>query len=83
MNTHDPVDQAARKLLYLGPDPDDDDSVVVTVELTCRCVITRVLSERRISHSTEVGYGIKGDLPCPKGHPSPAWLHERPTWLGV
>ena len=81
MSNETSTDQVVRRVLYLGPAPDDDSSVVVTVELTCGCELTRVLSDRRIAKVTEGSFIVKGDLPCPKGHPSPEWLHERTTWF--
>ncbi|MEM9456173.1 MAG: hypothetical protein AAGF11_18470 [Myxococcota bacterium] len=81
MSNKTSTDQVVRRVLYLGPAPDDDSSVVVTVELTCGCEVTRVLSERRVAKLNEGGFIIKGDIPCPNGHPSPAWLHERTAWF--
>lgn len=81
MSNETSTDQVVRKVLYLGPAPDDDSSVVVTMELTCGCEITRILSERRITSVSGGSAVVKGDIPCPKGHPSPDWLHTRGTWF--
>jgi len=81
MSSAESTDQVVRKILYLGPAPGDDDSVVVTMDLTCGCEVTRVLSERRIVRQEGSRCTVKGDVPCPKGHASPPWLNDRGQWF--
>lgn len=71
------ADQVAMRILFLGPAPGDDDNVVVTAELSCGCEITRSLSESRIRGRAGGGQTIAGQIPCPKGHPSPPWVRNR------
>lgn len=68
--------QTARKVLFLGPCPEDDGSVVVTVELTCGCRITRVLEDARIRTLAGGGQIVNGELPCPKDHEVPASIRK-------
>lgn len=71
--------QTARKVLFLGPCPEDDGSVVVTVELTCGCRITRVLKHARIRTLAGGGQIVNGELPCPKDHEVPASIRRANT----
>ncbi|MEM9457050.1 MAG: hypothetical protein AAGF11_22925 [Myxococcota bacterium] len=76
------ADQKVTNLLYLGPAPDDESNVVVTVELTCGCRVTRVVHKRRVCADRSGGYTIAGRVPCPVGHPAPAWQDDHePMWL--
>lgn len=67
-------DQRVREVLYVGPSPDDDRRVVVTMELTCGCRVTQILREDRVSTSGGRST-VQGTVACPKGHPTPEWMH--------
>lgn len=75
------ADQITMRILYLGPSPDEEDSVVVTAELACGCQITRTMSERRIKNNAGGQQSISGETPCPKGHPTPSWQRNRGSSL--
>ncbi len=74
------ADQITMRILYLGPSPDEDNSVVVTAELACGCQITRTMAERRIKNDAG-RQTISGEIPCPKGHAAPLWQRNRGSSL--
>lgn len=61
--------QPVRRLLDLGPDPDDSTRVRATVELSCGCQVTRSLAEDRIVERPGGEHFAVGKIPCPQGHP--------------
>lgn len=61
--------QPVRRLLDLGPDPDDSTRVCATVELTCGCTVTRSLPEDRIVERPGGEHFAVGKIPCPHDHP--------------
>lgn len=70
MASLDPVpSHAVRRLLDLGPDPDDPTRVLATLELMCGCRVTRSLPEDRVVERPGGERFMVGKVPCPQGHP--------------
>lgn len=71
------ADQTVRKVLFMGPARDDETCVVVTMELTCGCTVTREIKSDRVRELSEAGSIVTGEEPCPKDHPVPESLKKK------